>query len=295
MLEYLYLLDYKYDGTTGLYIVKPDLTIDEIEDLQARDEVNCLKEAFPRHRVRVCFDILGQENGYDTAKLYLESKLDDTLIQDDCLYAKEAIQVLARYHNPEPFPHLSKLTSYRSMNSDDLITVPQLAIHASVYGIADKYGIEGLKETSKLRLKAALQNEGCNPIAQQSYKTGLVQEIEAAIRVAWEPTPDIDHGIRALFLDYVSKNAEVLLPLEAFKHVIRQTPQFACDLLARSLTGKSLESPPNYRMVLVGKRYGKRHDIEVYPEGERTIGAEIDTIRHHAGSRAISMTFLIRT
>lgn len=71
-------------------------------------------------------------------------------------------------------------------SSDPLRLVPEVAIHVSMYGIADKYGVQGLKSISVQRLKAALQYNSWNPESQQSYTSEMVEELAVAVQAAWK-------------------------------------------------------------------------------------------------------------
>lgn len=111
-----------------------------------------------------------------------------------------------------------------------------------MYGIADKYGINGLKTISADKLKAALQHDVWIQGTQHGYTPIMIEELTTAIQAAWTSTPASDDGVRAPLLDYVLKNKEVLLDIEDFKLLIQETPQFAWDLLFQSLKRKSGES-----------------------------------------------------
>ena len=140
------------------------------------------------------------------------------------------------------FPH--RLSTDNVLRDDNHRTlVPALAIHASMYGIADKYGIQGLKAISKQKLEAALESDAWIPDSGQMYPSNMMEELAAAVQTAWTSTPVSDNGIRALLLDYALKNKEMLLGMEGFKLVVQRTPGFACDLLAQVPSKRSAKSP----------------------------------------------------
>ena len=111
-----------------------------------------------------------------------------------------------------------------------------------MYGIADKYGIHGLKSISTQKMKAALQHKAWNPDSQQCYSDNMIQEFAAAVHAIWSLTPDSDKGLRAPLLKYALKNKNMLLEAEGFIVVIQQSPHFACDLLAQTPNPKAAKS-----------------------------------------------------
>ena len=123
-----------------------------------------------------------------------------------------------------------------------LFLVPELGIHTSMYGIADKYGIQGLKKISLQKLKAALENYTWNPESRHLYTPNMMKELTMAVHTAWKSTPESDIWMRAALLDHAWRNKKVLLEVEEFKLVIQLTPQFAYDLFAQASTRKSTET-----------------------------------------------------
>ena len=125
--------------------------------------------------------------------------------------------------------------SVNRKRNDPHLPIPELAIHASMYGIADKYGIHGLKSISTQKLKAALQHKVWISDSQQCYSSKMIDEFAAAVQAAWNSTPESDNGVRAPLLDHAWQIRKVLLEAEEFKLVVEQMPQFACDLLFQTL------------------------------------------------------------
>ena len=137
--------------------------------------------------------------------------------------------------NPSPvFPCLSANSVNRKRDARQL-PIPELAIHASMYGIADKYGIQGLQSISTQKLKAAIQHKAWISDSQQSYSSDMIDEFAAAVQAAWNLTPESDSGVRAPLLDHAWKIRKVLLGAEGFKLVAQQIPEFTWDLIAQSL------------------------------------------------------------
>lgn len=101
-----------------------------------------------------------------------------------------------------------------------------------MYGIADKYGVQGLKSISVQKLKVALHHDSWSVDFILSYTSNTIEELAAAVQAAWTLTPESDQGIRAPLLRHAMRNMDMLLTMEGFKKVIQQTPQFECDLLA---------------------------------------------------------------
>ena len=143
------------------------------------------------------------------------------------------LKLACKNHSPF-FPYLSANSVNRKKN-DPHLPIPELAIHASMYGLADKYGIQGLKSISMQKLKAALRHKTWIPDSQQCYTSEMIDEFAAAVQAAWKSTPDSDNGVRAPLLDHAWKIRKVLLEAEGFKLVVQQMPQFACDLLFQTL------------------------------------------------------------
>ena len=112
-----------------------------------------------------------------------------------------------------------------------------------MYGIADKYGIQGLKIISKQKLEAALESDAWISKSGQTYPSNMMEEFGAAVQIAWTSTPVSDNGIRALLLDYALKNKQMLVGIEGFKVVVQRTPEFACDLLAQIPSNGPAKSP----------------------------------------------------
>ena len=136
--------------------------------------------------------------------------------------------------NHLPFFLCLSSNSVNRKRNDPHLPVPELVIHASMYGVADKYGIQGLKSISTQKLKAALQHKAWIPDSQQRYPSNMMQEFAAAVKAVWNLTPDSDKGVRAPLLEYALKNKDTLLEAEGLKFIIQQTPQFACDLIAHT-------------------------------------------------------------
>ena len=119
-----------------------------------------------------------------------------------------------------------------------------------MYGIADKYGIFGLKYLSTERLKAALQDQGWYPFVPYAFTPAMLDEIEAAVRAAWTCTPQRDKGVRDPLIDWALRTKKVLVEVERFKLLIQQIPEFACDLIARAggmCSVQPPEKPPEKR------------------------------------------------
>ena len=151
------------------------------------------------------------------------------------MVARKSIVLKLACKNHSPFfPCLSSNSVNRKRN-DTHLKVPQLAIHASMYGIADKYGIQGLKSISTSKLKITLEHEAWIPDSQDCYTPKIINDFIVAIHAAWTSTPDSDKGVRKPLLDHAWEVRKVLLSADEFKLVVQQMPQFACDLLFQTL------------------------------------------------------------
>lgn len=210
MLDYFYLLDYKFDKDLGISVVKtepdftpiiPDIHSDDFHGISLHNDIFRLRKCFPQFGVDECWVAL-TENGFSYIEAY------------KYLADKEA------KHG----------TNSNSINC--LRLVPELAIHASMYGIADKYGVQGLKSSSVEKLEGALRRIDFDPNIAHSYISMVVEQFAAAVQAAWTSTLESDKGVRTPLLQYASKYKDILLTVEAFKNVISEEPQFAYDLLA---------------------------------------------------------------
>lgn len=106
--------------------------------------------------------------------------------------------------------------SFDYTNSDG---TSSMVYNAQVYQIADKYDIQALKAHSKTKFGAVI-TRGWN-----------TSDFPLAISVVYETTPLEDRGLRDLVVEKSRKNINELLKNDDFSKLLRETPDFAADLI----------------------------------------------------------------
>ena len=98
---------------------------------------------------------------------------------------------------------------------------------AQVYQIADKYDIPALKQHSENKFGIAVA-------------TGWsMDDFPLAVSVVYESTPSEDRGLRDLAVDISRQNIDALLGLDGFSELLRNTANFAADLIPFICEGAS--------------------------------------------------------
>lgn len=90
---------------------------------------------------------------------------------------------------------------------------------AHVYQIGDKYDIPALKSHARHKFYAAINTD---------WNT---QEFPIAISVVYGTTPLQDRGLRDLVVEKSRKKIKTLLGIDGFDKLLRETPDFAADLI----------------------------------------------------------------
>ncbi|RSL61090.1 hypothetical protein CEP53_005221 [Fusarium sp. AF-6] len=112
--------------------------------------------------------------------------------------------------------------------------ISPMVFEAQVYQIADKYDIKSLKEHARKKFSAAI-NTG--------WRT---DDFPLAITVAYTTSPLEDRGLRDLIVETSSQNIDDLLGKGYFCEVLRNTNDFAADLVP-FLRGRGAHVTKQYR------------------------------------------------
>ncbi len=224
MLEYLYALDYTGVTNTTVYVNSRDfqggaspatgLNGEEVGDFstQSRTQQALLRGA------KTCWEALHealQQTLPRGVKTCWEA-LHETL-QQQSHYFDDTMDLLVKQKTPQGIDSIQH-------GKARLIPAGELAIHASMYSLADKYGIEGLKSTSVQKMTAALQGIGWD---------NRMEDFATAVAIAWTTTPASDRDLRTVLLDYSFIHVKSLVKVKEVEQTFEHLPQFAFDLLAR--------------------------------------------------------------
>jgi speckle-type POZ protein len=113
---------------------------------------------------------------------------------------------------------------------------------AQVYQIADKYDIQALKTHAKDRFSAALT------------ASWAMDDFPLAVSLVYSSTPCTDRGLRDLTVETSCRNIDKLLQNDGFHNILRETPNFAADLVP-FLCDKPHESIQRYRCRSCGNTF----------------------------------------
>ena len=119
-----------------------------------------------------------------------------------------------------------------------LVQAPGLGVHALMYGVGDKYGIQGLKSTCAQKMTAAIEviDWKRNPQAE-------IEEYATAVAFAYTTEPDSDKGLRTVMVDSIKEHVKSLMKIKEFAEIVEMAPQFAIDLIARLTEGANEGTP----------------------------------------------------
>ncbi|PKY07468.1 BTB/POZ domain protein [Aspergillus campestris IBT 28561] len=112
--------------------------------------------------------------------------------------------------------------NYDSSGSDRGRTSPML-FNVNVYQTGDKYDIPKLKEQAKEKFAVALKN------------CWEMDDFPVAIARAYSTTVASDRGLRDLLVDTCLEHIDDLLEDDDFKQVLRETLDFAADLVQKQI------------------------------------------------------------
>lgn len=122
------------------------------------------------------------------------------------------------------------------------ISTYQLLRNASMYGIGAKYGIDGLKSVASEKFAAVLQQPGT--VVEWKFRSTItITAFITAVKRVYGTTPESDKGLRDQVLGHAKRHLKQLLPMEVFKVVLAEVPEFAYQLLVLEAESKVLEEP----------------------------------------------------
>ena len=110
---------------------------------------------------------------------------------------------------------------------------PDIIFHTQVYGIADIYDMQLLKDYAKKLFQDA---------AKEGWKT---DDFSSAVQVAYTNVPSTDRGLRNTIINIAVDNASTLATQKDFKEALHNVPELAADL-AIALAMK----PNTYKFLL---------------------------------------------
>ena len=106
-----------------------------------------------------------------------------------------------------------------------------LATHASVYGIAEKYEIMPLKDLAKQKFETMIKEQWNDP------------SLPDAIEIIYNTTHNADRGLRTILTTSIKGQIKKLLPKPQFADVVRSCGDFAVDLM-NAVCSVNVDSPP---------------------------------------------------
>lgn len=93
----------------------------------------------------------------------------------------------------------------------------------SVYAIADKYDIPGLKDMALAKFRISIH--GCESIPKH---------LSTLIRAVYSTTPDSDRGLRSIIVEHCHRHLKELMRSGLFQQTMQELGSFAVDLLRKS-------------------------------------------------------------
>ncbi|PLN76859.1 BTB/POZ domain protein [Aspergillus taichungensis] len=138
--------------------------------------------------------------------------------------------------------------SYDSSGSDRGRTSPML-FNVNVYQTGDKYDIPKLKEQAKEKFAVALKN------------CWEMDDFPVAIARAYSTTVASDRGLRDLIVDTCLEHISELLENDDFKQVLRETLDFAADLVHKQYYNSSITT---YRCPNCTHEWGMKSSGAIY-------------------------------
>ncbi|KAK2616715.1 hypothetical protein QQS21_000327 [Conoideocrella luteorostrata] len=113
--------------------------------------------------------------------------------------------------------------------------ISSMIYDAQVYQAADKYDVPGLKKLAQKKFKSAISTGWSS------------DDFPEAINVAYDSTPPADKGLRDLIIATSCKHINELLKNELFRGLLRETPDFAADLIPSLCENPSLWAQQRYK------------------------------------------------
>jgi hypothetical protein len=122
-----------------------------------------------------------------------------------------------------------------------------LCLHASVYALAEKYAVSGLKEMALRNFRHVADGENCN-----------LEEFSDASELAYSTTIDSDRGLRDVVVGALYENYKAL-DQEHVQGLLKRHPNIAIDFIMHYRTRQRLrESQLCPEMTWGWGRKGKR-------------------------------------
>lgn len=136
--------------------------------------------------------------------------------------------------------------------------VSRINTNAGMYAIAEKYDMQGLKNTAKGKFDDLLsQPSCCAPIYSHSMPyvqlNSTIYHVAEVIQFVYNSTPDTDRGLRDSLVDFAQKHWEILSDVPNFEAGVSQIPAFLLEIIGR----KPLEvTKPTSKTVKVNHHNG---------------------------------------
>lgn len=137
--------------------------------------------------------------------------------------------------------------NYDSSGSDRGRTSPML-FNVNVYQTGDKYDIPNLKKQAKEKFAVALKN------------CWEMDDFPVAIAKAYSTTVASDRGLRDLLIETCLEHIDELLGNDDFKQVLRETLDFAADLVQEQDHQSSMTT---YRCPSCGNEWSVKRSVSV--------------------------------
>lgn len=113
-----------------------------------------------------------------------------------------------------------------------------LVCNASMYGMGEKYGIDGLKGIAAEKFAATLRQPEWHDEWTRQGSDVCVGALATAVKCVYDSTPESDRGLREQVLAYAEVYLGRLLVLEDFKVLLEEVPKFAYQLLVGEAEGR---------------------------------------------------------
>lgn len=116
----------------------------------------------------------------------------------------------------------------------------QLLHNVSLYGMGEKYGIQGLKGIVSEKFAAVLLHPRYL-VDGKSVSMINAKDLGKAIKCIYDTTPESDKGLRDQVLRYAKRWLKLLLSMEVFKAVLAEVPDFSYQLLVQEAESRDVE------------------------------------------------------
>ena len=123
--------------------------------------------------------------------------------------------------------HLYGQSYFEGVFTLDEISEPQQWIrNVQIYALADKYGLNSLKQNAMV----------CQRCAQVPEWSACGEEFFTATELAYETTPECDRGMRDIMLEHIQDNKDEMCANEYFLGMIRRGGDIALDVVRLKLS-----------------------------------------------------------